>query len=430
MNKSIEEYLKILYPNIDSLSEEEQKRFDKDKNFLLEFFDEFNKEYNKYLDQIDNFGEYEFTSTILQMCKDRLDKETIIINYAQSMLGMLNENSYISNNFESFMDLMYFERQQEELLKNQPLDNPQIDLEKVFSLTEEFLTQIDDSQELVTEFRKLQNEGKIIVHSPEDKETRSIYKNGAVNYVFDGTVNSAHTLLHEFMHHWVEIKAHPNNDREEHTMFNEFESIYYENAFIEFMNNKGLLKYGEDTLKASRLQREYSKDPNNCTIMLLELCQDIKNNGTINKDSIIDMLQKYMPNITEPEELWSKGSKLLSDFCEEHFFVGETINGPVMYRFNTGLAMQTSLAQETIKNIYKLAPFLKDREHDDIFMEQYMIMTNRKNKSFSTLPERRKRITPAQAAKNALESRISAEEARASCYNRKKHTKTISYKRK
>ena len=32
------------------------------------------------LEQIDDFGEYEFTSTILQMFKERLDKETIIIN--------------------------------------------------------------------------------------------------------------------------------------------------------------------------------------------------------------------------------------------------------------------------------------------------------------------------------------------------------------
>ena len=378
MNKSVEEYLKILYPNIDSLNEEEQKKYEKDKNFLLEFWNEFNEEYNKYFDQINNFGEYEFTSTILQMCKERLDKETIIIDYANSMFKMLNENSYISNNFDSFMSIMHYERAKEEQLKDYPLDMTPIDLETVFALTEEFLSQIDDSQELIAEFIKLKKEGKIIVHSHEDTEKRSVYKNGKINYVFDGTVNSAHTLLHEFMHHWIEIKAHPNSNREEHTMFNEFESIYYENAFIQFMNNKGLLKSGEEPLKAVRLQREYLKDPNNCIIMLLELCQDIKNNGTINKDSIINMLKKHMPNITNHEELWANGSKMLSEFCNEHIFEGETINGPVMYRFNTGLAMQTSLDQRTIRNIYKLIPFLKDRIQDDIFMEQYMLAKNSK----------------------------------------------------
>ena len=48
MNKSVEDYLKILYPNSDSLSEEELKEFEKDKTFLLEFFNEFKAEYNKY----------------------------------------------------------------------------------------------------------------------------------------------------------------------------------------------------------------------------------------------------------------------------------------------------------------------------------------------------------------------------------------------
>ena len=232
-----------------------------------------------------------------------------------------------------------------------------------------------------------------------NEETRSIYKNGAVNYVFDGTVNSAYTLLHEFMHHWVEIKAHPNNDREDHTMFNEFESIYYENAFIEFMNNKGLLEKGKEPLRAARLQSAYSKDPNNCVIMLLELCQDLKNNGVINKDSIIEMLQKYMPDITDSEELWSKGSKFLSDYCEEHEFVVETINGPVMYRFNTGLAMQTPLNRETINNIYKLAPFLKDRVNDDNFMKQYTLMNIKKK-----VPQ----ISSSKVVKNALKTGITS----------------------
>ena len=377
MDKSIEEYLKILYPNIDSLTEEEQKSFKKDKSFLLKFFNEFNEEYKKFSDYIGNMNQYELISMILQICKESLDEETIIVKYAETMLEMLNRNSYVSNNFDDFMEIMYFEREKEEEVKDIPLDKTPIELQTVFDLTEEFLSQIDDSQELLKEFKKLQSEGKIKIYSPKDEEKRSLYTNGEINYVFDGTVNSAYILVHEFMHHWVEIKVHPSHDREELTIFNEFESIYYENAFIKFMDEKGLLKNGEDPLRASRLQSAYSKDPNNCVLMLLELCQNAKNNKIIDKDSIIAVLRKHMPDITDEGDLWSKGSKLLVDFCKEHVFESETINGAVMYRFNTGLATKTSLDFQNITSVYKLAPFIKHKEDDNIFMEQYECMNNK-----------------------------------------------------
>lgn len=386
MNKSIEYYLNILYPNQNSLSEEDQKKFEKDKDFLLEHLNAFNKTYDKYSININEFGEFKFTSTILKMCKERLDKETIITNYAQTMFEMLEQNSYISNDFDSFMDVMYFERSQEECFKQHDVDKTPIELEKVFSLTEEFLSEIDESQELVTEFINLKSQGKIQVLSPNDKDARSIYASGNINYVFDGTVNSAHTLLHEFMHHWVEIKGHPSNDREEHTMFNEYESIYYENAFIQFMNNKGLLKNGEEPVKASRLKRHHDEDPNNCVLMLLDLCKELKHKGSIDRDNIIDILGKYMPNKSNRDEIWKKGSEILSQYCKENVFEGETVDGPVMYRFNTGLAMQTNLDSETIRNIYKLAPHIKDRSHDNMFMKQYMTMTNNIDKTVSNEP--------------------------------------------
>ena len=271
----------------------------------MKFFNEFNEEYKKFSDYIGNMNQYELISMILQICKESLDEETIIVKYAETMLEMLNRNSYVSNNFEDFMEIMYFEREKEEVVKDIPLDKTPIELQTVFDLTEEFLSQIDDSQELLKEFKKLQSEGKIKIYSHKDEEKRSLYTNGEINYVFDGTVNSAYILVHEFMHHWVEIKAHPSHDREELTIFNEFESIYYENAFIKFMDEKGLLKNGEDPLRASRLQSAYSKDPNNCVLMLLELCQNAKNNKIIDKDSIIAVLRKHMPDITDEGDLWS-----------------------------------------------------------------------------------------------------------------------------
>ena len=116
---------------------------------------------------------------------------------------------------------------------------------------------------------------------------------------------------------------------------------------------------------------------------------------------IINILQKHIPNITNQEELWLNGSQLLFDFCDEHMFVGEIINGPVMYRLNTGLAMQTNQNEETLKNIYKLAPFLKDNAHDASFMEQYALMNNTKDVQH---------ILPSIAIKNALRTGITSEE--------------------
>ena len=49
MSKTIEEYLRIIYPNLEQLSEEEKLQFEKDKAFLLECFEGFEDEYNKYI---------------------------------------------------------------------------------------------------------------------------------------------------------------------------------------------------------------------------------------------------------------------------------------------------------------------------------------------------------------------------------------------
>lgn len=384
MNKTVEDYLNILYPNRDSLLEEEKKRFEKDKKFLTEYLDEVNSEYNKYLGQIDDFGEYRFTTLLLQLSKERFDKETIIVEYAKSLFGMLEQDSYISTHFETFVDVMHYERNQEEKAKDIPTDQTPITLEKVFELTEEFLSKIDDSQELVTEFRKLLEEGRIGVHS-SDSQNRSIYKYGMVNYVFDGTINSVNTLVHEFMHHWVEIKAHPTNSRDNHTLLNEYISIYYENAFLEFMKEKGLLSSDrEKALRADRLKREYSKDPNNCVLMFIDICQKLKSKGTVEQEDIIEVFENYYPDITDRNELWEKGSEIITKFCKEHSFTSEIISGPVMYRFNNGLAMQTEYTEDMMSNIFKLAPLIQDRQQDNIFMEKYSELTRKRDKVNST----------------------------------------------
>lgn len=371
MNKAIEEILKILYPNIEQLSEKEKLQFEKDKAFLLAYPEEFEKEYNRFIDRKDHFGERDFTRLVLGMCKEQYDRETVIANYIDGMMEILEDNSYITQNFDEFMGFMRYERAQEESMKEVQVDKTKIELAKVFELTEEFLGQIDPSGEMIAEFKKLRAEDKIKYVFPDEKRKKSNYDHGIINYAFTGTLESASDLVHEFMHHYASIKGTPDESRYDHTMFNEFESIYYENAFIRFMNNKGILKNGENPLYADRLKRQQDKDPDNCVLMLLELCGSHIKGEKIDKDLIINTLQKYFPNITDRDEIWTRCSELLFKYCKEHYFPGETVNGPVMYRFNTGLAMKTSLDSKTTQSVYKLVPFLQDKAHDGEFMEQY-----------------------------------------------------------
>ena len=130
------------------------------------------------------------------------------------------------------------------------------------------------------------------------------------------------------------------SNRELYTMFNEFLPIYYENAFIKYLDNKAILKYGEKPLIASRLKFEKEKDTNNVLIKLLELTKILKEKGEIGKEDIIDVLEKYTPENTTREDLWKNEADKIKEFCEEHFLGSETISGPVMYRLNNGLALK------------------------------------------------------------------------------------------
>ena len=376
MGKSVDDYLLILYPNYEQLSDSEKKQYEKDRVFLSQFLPQFEDEYEVHISLKEEWGEFKYLKAILDVCKEQYDKETKIVDYVSSMLNLLNNNSYIANNFGEFLNYMYVEREQEEFAKDQETDDTSLGLIEVFDLTDEFLKQIDPSGAMVDEFRRMREEGHIRVLLEGSGKRKSNYDEGNINYYFDGTVNTAYTLVHEFMHRWIDIKAHVDSSRENHTMLNEFESIYYERAFIKFMNSKGLLKNGEDPVRAVRLKSAYSRDPDNCIIMLLELCRTMKEKGTLDSDSIVETLQKQMLEVTDKEELWTQLSELLCDFFEKNYFSFETIDGPVLYRFNTGIAMRTSLDEKMVGNIHKLVPYISDTKNDGTFMEKYESMVH------------------------------------------------------
>ena len=326
MPTNIEGLLKILYPDVDSLNDDMKKKYAKDVAFLEKYFDKFTNTCELHKGAKESFTEFEFYRISLDVSKDHFDPETIITKYLSSMLEFMDQNAVVTNHFDTFMDVLRFEREKEEEYKDVVLDETPIDLEMVFALTEEFLGEVDESGELLAEFIKLKDNDGIVI----------------------------------------------SMDYYNYTTLREYLSIYYENAFNRFMDDKGLLKGGERTLLADRLQKDFKKDPDNSMIPLFELARKLKVEGEIDKDGIIEVMKNYSDKTTEPEDVWEKESKKLIDFCDEHYFGKEIVSGFSAYRFCTGLAHYTSLDPQIVKSMFKLAEHVKNGDHDPIFLEEYL----------------------------------------------------------
>lgn len=372
MTRTVEYYLDILYPDIDSASEAEKKKYKKDKEFITKYIDKVNSEYDSLSGNIERFGEKDFVILLIKYQKELWDEETIIVEYAKSIMKFLNKDSFISENFDYFLAAMYEERALEEKYKSSEKPTTPIDFGTIYDLSREFLKQIDSSGEMAKHLRLLMMQGNIQVHIPEEKIASSFNgRDGVINYSFDGTIADAYTLVHEFMHYWVDQKAHPTDDREKQSMLNEVETIFYEKAFALFLEKKGLLPDGADSILNMRHRREYEKDPNNCIIMFLELAKMIKENGEIDQDNIVDMLSSHFPEISDREDLWNKGKEILISFIDKHPLAFEMTDGPCMYRFNEILAMRMGYTHDSIRQMHTLSHLVIDRQNDHRFMEEY-----------------------------------------------------------
>lgn len=372
-----DEYLKILYPDPDSLTGIERKKYEQVKEFLEREYEYYERTYQKYIDLRGNeegkIPEPIYSQEVLAMCRREKDVLYQIEDYVDDINSILDKNPYISNNFEDFMKVMAYERKDTEKRKDVPLDATTISLQKVAALTREFLQRMDPSGEMLNEFNIMALSNRIRTKAPDKDNTGSNYTyDGKIEFCFDGTVNTAHALLHEFMHAWTEKKGHITRDRETHTMFNEYESLYYELAFMHFMDEKGLLPNGVEPLKAKRSKFFYSKDESNCVMMLLELGRIKKEKGMLEKQDIIDIARKYGSTEKSDEKAYEECSELLRSFIDENIFPDQAVSGPIMYRFNYGLALQTPQTLEAIQNIHKLSSSLSDRSGDHIFMLEYL----------------------------------------------------------
>ena len=76
----------------------------------------------------------------------------------------------------------------------------------------------------------------------------------------------------------------------------EFLPIYYEKAFVQFMDEKGLLPNGSEVLLSRRLESMEEKDPNRCLPIYLELSNKFGEKQSLDKKDILGILSKYFPN--------------------------------------------------------------------------------------------------------------------------------------
>ncbi len=373
MTKEIEDYLKIIYQDIENIDAETHKKYEKDKAFLEKFLSQYKEMCEMYKDARESEGDKSFYRTILDMCQRKHDPETKIVAFAGAMLEALETNEIFCEKFDMLMSVIRFGRQEMEKYSSIPLDNTSIELEKVYDLTEEFLEKIDSSGKLLEEFKKLKESGNIEIKEKSSEE-ESYYdsSNKKIIYVFDGTVNSAHTLVHEFMHHITCKEAQTNMGYYEFTVFREYLSIYYENAFIQFMDEKGLLHNGMEPVIADRMKGEKERDPDNCLSMYLELASKTRKKKEIGKEEIIEIAQKYFPEFQDEEKLWNVASSKLEAFSDEHFFGLEVGAALTLYRFGNALANASNLDETTVRGMHLLAGNVQNGKHDIKMLESVL----------------------------------------------------------
>ncbi|MBQ8299156.1 MAG: hypothetical protein IJX99_04710 [Clostridia bacterium] len=384
MRKNVEECLNALYPDIDSLTPDEMKKYEKEKRFLEAYWPEFSEMFERRKSMIEKVGINRYTRLVIDLCKKQHDPETIIIDYIEGIAEAVGENSFINENFESFVNMLSFGRKKEKEGKDAREDKTPISLDTVFDLTEEFLGRIDESQGLLDEFKNLRANGGIELLDPYgEKESHYSHCENKIRYKFDGTVNSAYTLVHEFMHHLCTKQSETVMGYHNFTLLREFLSIYYENAFIDFMDEKGMLPNGTEPLMASRFKSEYEMDPDNCLGIYFDCYGKFKRDGSIDREGIEEVLKERFPDIEDADELWNHGAEMLTNFSEEHYFPIEIGAGLTMYKFGTAIAHYTPQTPEMHKKVHKLASVIKDGEHDFQAIQQYLLTIGQQEFEFS-----------------------------------------------
>jgi hypothetical protein len=225
---NMDEFLSTIYgSNITILSDKQKIQYEKDKKFLIKYFAQVKQNIERFGDAKDyNRPEQEYYRTILDMTKASYDPATIISNWVSETSELLGENSFVTSNLDEFIRLNEDIIEKEEQYGDTPKLTKMCSKEDVLRITTSYLRQIDPSMELPLQFKELLESGRIQFVSGDKKSEYDEY-NDLIYYNFDGTLETANKLVHEFIHRVHYKNGSPHNNRFEISMFKEYPSIYY-----------------------------------------------------------------------------------------------------------------------------------------------------------------------------------------------------------
>ncbi len=358
--------IKIYGSNTEELSAEQKIQYEKDKKFLARYLDKVQRKIESFSNgnaSKYNITEKEYYREILVMTKDDYDPETIITKWVSSTSKLLSENSFVASNLDEFIKIAEENDRKEKECSTVSQLTRECSKQDVLMITSRYLKQIDPTMQLFNEFINLLQDGRIQFET-DDRKSYYDNRNDIIHYNFDGTIETANTLIHEFIHRVHFKHGMPNNDRSEYSMFQEYPSIYYENGIVDFMNKIGFINEDEaESLKCSRFRNQHMKTPGKEYLMLLKLCEKQIESGKISEDDIKGLFE----NTEQDFEQLTQG---LVKYCNTHIFPHEHI-GLIMYKTSTALANATPHTASDEQMIYKLAiRFIIDKKSDNRFYEE------------------------------------------------------------
>ena len=274
-------------------------------------------------------------------------REATIAKYITSSVQVLKDNSLVQNNMDMFLKLMRFEDEVRDGYIDVSRTDMKIGIEMVYRLTEEFIVKIDSSGDLMNEYIK---------HKTK--------------FDFDGTINTAHNLIYEFMHRWVRAQSKSTNQYGEYTLLKEFLPVYYSNAFIYFMKEKNVFDMSPEMLVAHAVKKNHFKDPTKCATTFLTIWSKAAN-GEIGHKEIAETLCEKYSHWEDKEALLEAGTDKLITYINNTIYTGE-LSTAFANKFAVALSQCTSYSEDTQTKLFKLARHIKDGKGDWAFMQDYL----------------------------------------------------------
>ena len=273
-------------------------------------------------------------------------RDAAIAKYIKSSVQVLTENSLVQNNMDMFLKLMRYEDEIRDGYMDVSITDMKMDINLVRRLTEEFIVKIDSSGELLNEYIRQKT-----------------------CFDFDGTVNTAHNLIYEFMKRWVNIQNKRVWAYGEYTLLKEFLPIYYANAFVYFLKDKQIISASPAVIIAHMVRKNYCKDPNKCVNMFLAIWSKSVN-CEIGHKEIVDGLKDVYKVKCDCDEMWNEGTEKLMNYIDNTIRTGE-LSTTFTRKFAVALAECTSYSEDVQNKLFKLARYIKNGKGDWAFMQEY-----------------------------------------------------------